>query len=468
MSTNENAIFLEGSLLRHVAVMSVTASVGLMAVFLVDFIDMVFISMLGNAELAAAVGYSGSILFFTTSLSIGMAIAAGALVAKSIGQNNTDIAQHYATNTLIFGVVIASVFSAIVYVSLPFLTSLVGATGETQVMAIGYLKIIIPSLPILVAGMVGSAVLRAHGNAKASMYATLAGAAVNGVLDPILIFGLDLELTGAALASVAARFAIAFAALWPLIAHHSGLTRPEFSQLLRDLPAVIALAFPAILTQLATPVGSAIVIRAMAQFGESAVAGMAMVARMAPVAFAVVFALSGAIGPIIGQNFGARKFDRVFGALRDGVLFSAAYILLVSALLFLTRDLLADLFSAEGLARELVYLFCGFLALTFFFNAVIFISNSAFNNLGHPFYSTMINWGRNTVGTIPFVILGASYYGAKGVLIGQALGGVFFAAAAWMLARYVVRKQSMKSDPSNEPKPFLHRSRMLQLFHHRR
>ena len=66
------AKFLTGSLFRHIAVMSLTSSVGLMAVFLVDFIDMIFISMLGKAELAAAIGYAGAILFFTGSFGIGL------------------------------------------------------------------------------------------------------------------------------------------------------------------------------------------------------------------------------------------------------------------------------------------------------------------------------------------------------------------------------------------------------------
>ena len=80
----EQARFLSGSPMRHITVMSVTASVGLMAVFLVDLVDMIFISMLGQDELAAAIGYAGTILFFTTSFSIGVAIAAGALVIAGL------------------------------------------------------------------------------------------------------------------------------------------------------------------------------------------------------------------------------------------------------------------------------------------------------------------------------------------------------------------------------------------------
>lgn len=80
---SEQAVFLKGSLLRHITVMSLTSTVGLMAVFLVDFVDMIFIAMLGKAELAAAIGYAGAILFFTSSFGIGVAIAAGALVARA-------------------------------------------------------------------------------------------------------------------------------------------------------------------------------------------------------------------------------------------------------------------------------------------------------------------------------------------------------------------------------------------------
>lgn len=86
------AVFHDGNLLRHITVMALTSSVGLMAVFAVDFTDMVFIAMLGNAELAA-VGYAGAILFFTTSFGIGMAIAAGALVARALGQRDAELAR---------------------------------------------------------------------------------------------------------------------------------------------------------------------------------------------------------------------------------------------------------------------------------------------------------------------------------------------------------------------------------------
>ncbi|NBO21055.1 MAG: MATE family efflux transporter, partial [Rhodobacteraceae bacterium] len=82
------AKFVQGNLFRHIAVMSLTASVGLMAVFSVDFVNMIYISWLGRPELAAAVGYAGAILFVTTSFGIGLGIAASALVAQALGRRD--------------------------------------------------------------------------------------------------------------------------------------------------------------------------------------------------------------------------------------------------------------------------------------------------------------------------------------------------------------------------------------------
>jgi putative MATE family efflux protein len=460
------AKFLTGNLLRHISIMSLTSSVGLMAVFLVDFVDMIFISMLGKAELAAAVGYAGAVLFFTTSFGIGMAIAGGALVSRALGAGDEDGAKRISTNALLFGVIFGIIFSVIVWLNLDALTGLLGASGETQDLAVSYLQIIVPSLPFLLVGMVGGAILRAHGDASRAMMATIYGGLVNAVLDPILIFGLDMELTGAALASVAARVAIAATALIPIFRHHGGLRRPNLPDLRLDLVPVATLAFPAILTQLATPIGQAYVTRAMAEFGEDAVAGMAIVSRLTPVAFAVIFALSGAVGPVIGQNFGANQNDRVRRAYWDGIIFTAIIVVFMAILLFALRGPIVGLFQATGISRELVFLFCGPLALAFFFNGTLFVSNAAFNNLGHPYYSTWVNWGRHTVGTIPLVILFASWFGAAGVLIGQAAGGMIFGLISVWLALRVMDKSKDGNVPVVEP--FSRQARLMALFHHRR
>lgn len=439
--------------------MSLTSSVGLMAIFAVDFVDMIFIAMLGRAELAAAVGYAGAVLFFTTSFGIGMGIAAGALVARAVGAGEAALARARATHALVHGVGFGVVFAALVWAAVPGLVTALGAEGETHDLAVHYLRIIVPSLPLLMIGMIGGAILRAHGDARRAMMATIWAGLVNAALDPVLIFGLGWELTGAALASVAARVAIAATALIPILRHHGGFTRPTAEGLRDDLRPVLAIAVPAILTQVATPVGQAYVTRAMAAFGEAAVAGLAVTGRLTPVAFGVLFALSGAVGPIVGQNAGAGRIDRVRRAFLDAILFTALVVAVVSALLFALRGPIAELFRAEGEMRAIIELFCGPLALAFFFNGLIFVSNAVFNNLGRPFLSTWTNWGRHTIGTIAPVMACAARFGAGGVLIGQAVGGVVFGGlAVWLALRLIAR-----GGAAPPPAPFARQGRLMAL-----
>jgi len=186
--TNGQAKFLTGSLTKHIISMSLTAAMGFIALFVVDLADMLFISMLGIDELAAAVGYAGTILFMTTSISIGMAIAGGALVAKSLGENKPERATELLTHVLIVGVAFAVVFAAVIYTNLSDLTGLIGATGRTQDLAVSYLEILVPTMPVLMIGIVASAALRSHGAAKLAMMVTIIAGVVNAILDPIFIF----------------------------------------------------------------------------------------------------------------------------------------------------------------------------------------------------------------------------------------------------------------------------------------
>ncbi|PIE09642.1 MAG: MATE family efflux transporter [Rhodobacterales bacterium] len=423
----------------HVMRMSLTASVGLLAIFAVDFVDMVFISMLGNDALAAAVGYAATLLFFTNAINIGLSIAAGSLVARSIGAGDRGKAGDYATSVVGFAVITGVVVPVGLLINRDAVLALFGAEGAVLDLAARYVSFILPSMAVMGIAMTAMAVLRAHGDARRSMMCTLYGGGVNAVLDPLLIFAFGLGLDGAAIASVLARLTMAALALAPAMRVHQGFARPSLAGIMANFAAISAIALPAVLTNIATPVGNAIVTRQIAQFGTDAVAGMAVIGRLMPVAFAAIFALSGAIGPIIGQNFGAGRPDRVRGAFVAGVLFTGVYVLLVSALLFVLRAPIAALFDAQGQTRALIYLFCGPLALLSFFNGLIFVANASFNNLGHPIYSTWVNWGRHSIGTWVPAVIGAQVMGAAGVLIGQALGGVVFGLIAWMMVQRLVR-----------------------------
>jgi putative MATE family efflux protein len=433
------AAFTTGSTMRHVVVMTSTASIGLVSIFLVDVINLFYISLLGQQELAAAIGFAATIMFFSVSVCIGISIATAALVGRALGAEDHDKARSLATSSMFFLLILSSLLVLIIYPSLRHFLGLLGATGKTLELALSFLQIVTPSIPLLGLGMSLGALLRAKGDPKRAMFVTLSGGAAALVLDPILIFGLDLGIIGAAIATFLVRVILVIVGLWSVVRVHDMLGRFRLNEVMHDLRSFLAIALPAIATQLATPFGNAFVTQSMAEFGDDAVAGWAIIGRTIPVAFGVIFALTGSVGPILSQNYGAREFDRVASTLRDAMLFTLVYCLSVWALLALSQSWIIALFDASGDAANLVGLFCMFVAGSFLFNGALFVSNAVFNNLGFPFYATVFNWGRATLGIVPFVMVGR-HYGAEGVLIGWGLGAVVFGIGGAMTAFRQIRK----------------------------
>jgi Na+-driven multidrug efflux pump len=428
------ARFVTGNIMCHVVVMAGTGAIGLMAVFAVDLLNLFYISILGQRPIAAAVGFAGVIGFFQTSMLIGLTIGASAVVSRSIGAGAERAARHLAGSALVLMVLTGLIVGVGTVAMLGPILDVLGATGETRDLAETFLRISSPSLPLLAVGMGCSGLLRSIGDARRAMNVTLFAALATAVVDPILIFGLHLGLPGAAISTVLSRLVLATLGWIGTAVRHKLVARPSFRAVTGDFGAIFHVAGPALLTNLATPVGAAYVTRSMAVFGPDAVAGQATIDRISPVAFGLIYALSGAVGPVFAQNAGAGRLDRVRETLRDSSILVLATVLLAWGALGLA---LVRAFVARGVTAELVHLFCSWLAAGYLFTGALFVANAAFNNLGYPVLSTVFNWGRATLGTIPFVAYGA-HFGPVGVMVGQASGSIVFGMLALTTAFHVV------------------------------
>jgi Na+-driven multidrug efflux pump len=174
-----------------------------------------------------------------------------------------------------------------------------------------------------------------------------------------------------------------------------------------------------------------------------------------PIAFGAMFALSGAVGPIMAQNWGAGRFDRMRATLRDSFIFAGLYVLASWAVLVLCRHWIVQIFALTGPAAEGVIFFCWISGPMWFFIGLLFTANAAFNNLGFPLYSTILNWGRATIGTIPFAWGGARLFGYEGALAGMALGSVIFGiVAAFLAIRTIATLEKRQHEtPALQPRP---------------
>jgi len=441
-----DAPFTEGSVFKHVIVMTITGAVGLLAVFAVDLLDMYFLTMLDEAEIAASVGFAGTILFFTASICIGLAIATGATTARAVGTRDRAKTGLVVTNSLIFTFAVAAIVALLFYPMLPDVLTMLGAKGMTHEYALVYMQILLPTLPLMAMGMAAGGILRALGDARRAMMVMISAAVVNGILDPILIFGLDLGLEGAAYASAAARIAMMGAGFFAIFKVHGLRSRWSMTDFLATLRPLLKIAVPATITNVATPIGNAYVITVIAQYGDSVIAGNTIVARITPVAFALFFSMSGSIGPIIGQNLGAHKYDRVHETVASSLRFIAGYTAVLWAVFVLSQDMIIDAFSASDEAAGMIRVFCIWVVPLTAFLGALFVANAAFNNLGHPMRATFFNVSKATIGTVPFAYFGAVYYGPEGALVAQAIGSMVVAVAAVYVCFATIRAVAAAAD----------------------
>lgn len=433
------ARYTQGSIPRHLIIMTSSTALGLLTIFLSELVDIYFLGLIGEAEITA-LGFAGPIIFFSLSLNIGLSIACSSLVSVALGTGNSASSRETVTHSLVSALIIATPLAVILWFYLPTLLSLMGASGQALKLANTYTSIVIIGMPLLAMAMSMGSVMRAKGDAKNSMLIYIIAGLSNIVLDPILIFGLDLGVTGAALATLISRIIMLAMAYHIVVNRNQLLGTFNFQRYRQEVSSYAKIAFPAILTNLSTPLSMAYITYAMSQFGDSAVAGVAIINKIQPVAFVGLFALSSVIGPIAGQNFGAKKFDRVSTTLFESIRFTLIYCAVVSATLWLSQGWFVPLFGGLAAANELVYLFCSGLSLIFVFNGITFLTNALFNNLGVAYYATLINLVKATLGTIPFVIVGANIAGVEGVLWGLFAGSVFIAVIGLLLAIRLVNK----------------------------
>ena len=432
------ARFTTGSTMRHVAVMTATGAVGLMSLFMVDVANLFYISLLGQEALAAAIGFAGTIQFLMISTAIGLSIAATAVVSRAIGAGDEAEARRLAASSLVILVAVLALVTAGIWTVRRDLLALLGAEGETLDVAARFLGFVLPSLPILGVGMVTSGLLRAAGDARRAMYVTLSAGLVGAVLDPIFIFAMGLGVDGAALASVLARFATAAVGLWGAVKVHDLIGRCSLGVAIGDARALMAIALPAVATQVSTPLGNAYLTRLVSEHGDAAVAGWAVTGRVSALAFAGIFTLSGAVGPILGQNLGAEHYDRIRRTYRNALVFVGAYVLVAWAALWLATGPIIAAFGLDGPGVEVVTAFTTYGAAAYLFSGALFVSNASFNTLGRPVWSTGFNWTRDAA-VIPLLGLAiGGALGASSAVAIQALAALLVGTVAAVTAlRYV-------------------------------
>ncbi len=419
--------------------MILTGWASMLAVFAVEFLSLLYLGTLEDEAVLGAVGFGSMTQFTIIAVCIGVTVGGAALVSRALGAQDAARARTLAGASLILMAATAVAAGALFLAAIGPFTAANGLAEDVRAHLLSYVLITTPFAVVMGIGMMLSNLLRAAGHGRQSMWVLLAGTGTVAVLDPIVIFVLDGGMVGIAWASGAGRLATVALGAWLVFRKHRLVAWPALGQLREHLAAIGAIALPAALTTLATPAAVIFTVSTYASFGPSVLAGATVVDRLLQLAYSLFFVLPGAIGPILGQNLGAGQWDRVRQTAGLAARWALLYGFSAAVGLAILAPWMPDIFRVTGPGRDLIVFFCRYGSFAWALNALFFVSIAVFNNLGYATYSTVIGWLRATIGTVPFVWLGARLGGPEGVMLGQMGGFALFSLIAMALCRRVLR-----------------------------
>ncbi len=410
------------SLMRLTAPMMLAVSSSI----IVQVIEIGFIGQLGTAQIAA-VTFTFPITMLLTSVALGIGIGTSSVIARRVGAGDWDSVRRLATHSLLLVALLLICLATLGIATIRPTFAALGASGEVLDHIHAYLLVYYPGTVLFTITMVSSSAMRATGNARIPGFIMAGGAALNLALDPVLIFGWfgvpRLELTGAAVATVIARLAMAALLLYFAIVKDRLFLPISLwrNKLLASWREVLAVGIPAMATQMIGPISGAIITRLLAAHGPAVVAGFGVAGRIEAVAVMLLFALSGSIGPFVGQNWGANDLGRVREGMRVAYRFSLAWGACAWLMLLLIGDRLVPLIDTnpEVIATARHYL--AIVPISYGLWGVLMMTSAAFNSLGKPIPSTIMAFTRMFVIYVPLALLADHFFGYSGIFVATAL-----------------------------------------------
>lgn len=435
--------FTSGHLGRAIVLLAIPMVLEMLMQSIFELADIFFVSRLG-AEAVAAVGIVASLLIFVFAIGIGLSMAATAMVARRIGEKDSEAASATAFQSILLAIGISIPIGIFGVVFIEDLLRLMGASEAVVEAGRPFGAVLFGSNVTILLLFLINAVFRGAGDASLAMRALGLSNAINIVLDPILIFGLgpvpELGITGAALATALSR-SIGVAYQIRLLVRGTGrlhLTRASLRVRGDVLRRMIGISGPGVLQYL---VGSAtwiLIIRLVADFGSTAVAGYTIGVRVIIFALLPSWGMGNAAATLVGQNLGARKPERAERAVWITSAANVFFLTLVGIVLLTMGRSIMLVFSTETGVVSVGVTLLRYVAYTYPFFAVGTVMVQSFNGAGDTSTPTWINVLCYWLFQLPLAYLLAHPvgWGVEGIFAGIAAAQVAFAAVGvWLFRR---------------------------------
>ncbi|GLP95757.1 MATE family efflux transporter [Paraferrimonas sedimenticola] len=429
----------QAPIIKTLTLTSLPNIVGLLALIGSALIDTLFVSWISTQALTA-VSYTFVLVLFVGAIAKGLGTALSAHYGRAIGKQNTTQARRLFDNAILMTWLISSLVAVAGLWSIAPLFGFLGASSDVLPLIRDYMMYWYLGVPLLMLIMVGNKGLRCLGDAKTPAKVMLAAAAINTILDPILIFGLgpapELGIAGASIATtISWAAALAWSAIhWRKDAQWLEPCNNSWRKLCLDWRRFIAIAQPSSLTALLQPAVNTGIIAVLARLDESAVAAFGVAVRIESFLLIGVNGLATALAPFIAANLGAGQKLRAHSALMQSLFGCLAIQALVVLPVVLFATPIARVFSDDPQVVHWLSFYLKLVPLAYGFLGVVILFAQALNAYRKPLQALTLNLSRTLLIMIPLMIIGQSMYGVAGLLLALPLANALAGGVSLFLA----------------------------------
>lgn len=437
-----SAKLVSGSIPGHLVSQTIPGIIGVAAIMSIGIVDAYFIGQLGSAPLAA-ISFIFPVAVASTSLGVGVMVGINSVVARALGEGDFERAARRANFGIVFAVACGILMGLALWLLFDPIFTAMNAPAHLMPLIRDYMAPYACGFPLSLTIMGFNGVLRGQGEAKRTSTVSIAYAAANWVLNPILITGaFGFEGFGIAGSAYATAIGWGIGVLTAIILLR-GTPLPLNLALLRDCSlidpakAIIRVGLPAAFSNAINPLGLSILTALVALEGEAAVAGFGAAGRLQSFVIVPLLALSGAIGAIVGQNWGAGRYDRA----REAALYAAGFCVIwglgVAIAMILAGEQFAQVFSDDP---AVVAEFARYLSIAAWGYAgfgLLIVGNGIMNAVDKASFALLQSVVRVFLLMLPVALLLQPTMGSAAIYTAELAANLFGAVSAVVLVRYI-------------------------------
>lgn len=438
MKTEEQILFEDAPIPRAVAALVIPTVISQLITVAYNMADTFFIGQVGDPAQVAAVSVCMPFFVFLTGVANLFGIGGASLVARSLGEGDHERARRASSFCLWASMAAAVLYGAALFPAGTWLLPAAGADGETLDFCRTYLfwTVTVGAAPTVLNQELAHLV-RAEGHAEQASFGLTFGGVLNILLDPLFIFGLGMDIEGAAVATLLSNGAAALYFVGFLLRKGEATDlalAPRRGALGGRIPReVLLVGLPSCVMNLMGVLSNITVNRLMAGYANAAVAGIGIAKKVDMLSYSIAMGMSQGVLPLIGYNYAAGNGKRMTAAIRTSFLMSLAVSAAGTAFLFTCAGPIVRAFIDDEATVYYGSLFQRIICLTGPCISVTMLAITVFQSMGKKTAPLVLSVMRKGGLDIPFMFLLDRLAGVKGIVWATPIADVLAMAAAAVL-----------------------------------